>query len=283
MISLVRSFNPRRYSGFIRQPLLNIVGAFIVFVLVLSVTMTYYSYSFIDRIVPQAAVWVGDNFETVFGDIPVLEIENGTIVSPTEVYLKRWNENFAFVIEPVSENVYPILERYENVVILAQKKMVVKFTKDNSLEESEIKTYNLNRVDYFKLSHRGEEVLVDTKSHQLVLTRENVQKTISRVAASLWPFLLVFFFFYYSGAKLIQVFVFSAFSLIFNYRLQAGCSYAQLFIMGVYALVPPTALAVVCSVFHWPIPFFGGVYSLIYVGYLFFAVKAQKGLPSWKE
>ncbi|MBN2483286.1 MAG: DUF1189 family protein [Candidatus Omnitrophica bacterium] len=277
MLGIIKSFNPRAYRGFARQRVTRTIGFFIVVTLLISVVMTYQSYSFINQVVPELGRWVENNFDTIFSDIPTIEIENGKILSPGEFYMKKLNNKFVFIIEPEVEQVYPILERYENVVVLAQKRLLMKFTRNQALEESQMKTYNLGKLSYFKLEQTSEGIQVSIPDHILLLTEENVKNTIEKVASSIYPLLFIFFFFYYNGAKLIQVFLFSLFSLVLNNLMHAGCSYSELFNIGVYALVPPTVLALACSFIPVHIPFFALIYIMAYGVFLGLALKAMKG------
>jgi len=279
MLGIIKSFKPQTYRVFARQRVMRTIGFFLMFVLLVSTVVAYQSYTFVNDLLPYVGMWIEDNFDTIFSEMPLIEIEDGKILAPRELYVQNFNDVFVFIIEPETDNIYPILERYKNVIVLAQKKLLIQFTRDRGIEETQMKTYNLEKMHYFRLERMQEKDGVEVLfgDNRVLLTKDNVKATIEKVTTSVYPFFFIFFFFYYNGAKLIQVFLFSLVSLIMNEILRVGASYGEIFNIGVYALVPPTLMALVCSLLELHIPFFAFGYILVYGLFLFWALKAMKG------
>jgi hypothetical protein len=94
-----------------------------------------------------------------------------------------------------------------------------------------------------------------------------------------FPFLLIIWFGIYSFTKPLHIFIFSLASLIISSAKNIKLPYKQLWNIGAYALVPATCLAAFMDIIGQRIPFFGFIYCILYVVYLFIGIQAVSAKP----
>ncbi len=73
-------------------------------------------------------------------------------------------------------------------------------------------------------------------------------------------------------AKFFHILFFSLVSLVTSSIIGAKLNYRQLFNIGIYAITPSVFLGVLLAIFGRPLPFFGIIYSGVYIIYLIMAV-----------
>ena len=273
MLGLIGSFNPNFYREITKQSLWRSLGFLIVFITIISAIVSYKYTLIVKNMLPQVNSWTQKNLVNIASDFPTIEIEDGSLTLPKDVYIKEWADGFVFVVQPEAENVYPILERYSNVLLLTREKFITKTTKED-FEQSEIKTYNLKKIKFFKITPTNSGLKVFFNNRAVDITPPVVRKLLEKLSLFIYPLLFLFFFSIYGFTKPLQTLIFSLLSLIFNTNLKATLSYRQLLNIGVYALVPSTSLAMVGELSNLKIPLFWVIYLLIYFIYIFLGIKS---------
>ena len=273
MLGLIGSFNPNFYREITKQSLWRSLGFLIVFITIISAIVSYKYTVIVKNMLPQVNSWTQKNLINIASDFPTIEIEDGSLTLPKDVYIKEWADEFVFVVQPEAENVYHILERYSNVLLLTREKFITKTTKED-FEQSEIKTYNLKKIKFFKITPTNSGLKVFFNNRAVDITPLVVRKLLEKLSLFIYPLLFLFFFSIYGFTKPLQTLIFSLLSLIFNTNLKATLSYRQLLNIGVYALVPSTSLAMVGELSNLKIPLFWVIYLLIYFIYIFLGIKS---------
>lgn len=206
--------------------------------LVFTVRFTYDFGKGLDKMIE----WVRQN-------IPPIEIQNGiATVDVKQPYIVE-EGGYVFIIDTTGE--ITSLDKYEKGLLLTKGKFIVK--------ENNAKT------QIFELAHiikDSQKLIID--EHSLGLFRKNV-----------WNFFPVFLIWHYIRlclAKFFHILFFSLVSLVTSSVIGVKLNYRQLFSIGLYAITPSVLLGILLAAFGRPLPFFGIIYSGIYIIYLIMAV-----------
>ena len=281
MLGIIGSFKPGFYKKIVSQPLTKSFGFLALFVIIISAVVSLQLTVFVKDLLPQASSWVNDNFESIIADLPDIAIENGELTAPATAYMREWDvedeTSFSVIIDPEITEYYSILEQYDNVLVLTRRTLIVKSAK--SKVEHEIKTYQLDNIELFKISHIDSGLALTIAENTFNVTAASIGRFLERISLYVYPAALVFFTFAYLFSKMIQVLLFSIASSIFNSQFKAQLNYSQLINIGIYAIVPGTVLALVQEVSGIFIPFYGLVYCAIYIIYLYLGVKSLRQEP----
>ena len=179
MLGLIGSFNPNFYREITKQSLWRSLGFLIVFITIISAIVSYKYTVIVKNMLPQVNSWTQKNLVNIASDFPTIEIEDGSLTLPKDVYIKEWADEFVFVVQPEAENVYPILERYSNVLLLTREKFITKTTKED-FEQSEIKTYNLKKIKFFKITPTNSGLKVFFNNRAVDITPLVVRKLLEK-------------------------------------------------------------------------------------------------------
>jgi hypothetical protein len=274
MAGFIASFNPKLYRQIAEQSFLKSLGFLMLLALFTAAVFSFRFSLSLNRQIPNIKSWAKENLAKIASELPEIEVQNGTLSLPKEKFIKEWGKaEFALIIDPDAENTGAIFEKYRGAVVVTKNRLVTKVERDAG--SAEIKTYSLEKMKLLKVTSLpgGVRVAIDKKDFQITVA--SVNKLLEIVRVSVFPVLVFLLFFWFCFTKLCQVLFFSLFSLVVNASLKAGLTYRQLLNIGIYALVVPTALAAINFFLNERIPFFGLIYILGYLAYLFVAVKAS--------
>lgn len=281
MLGIVGSFNPSFYKKIVKQSLLKSIGFLVVFVFIFTAGISYRYTLYIKAGIPKVIQWFDKNFSYLVSDLPPIEISDGEVVSPEKTYIKEWKDVFVFVIEPNEENLETTLKEYPNVLVLSQRSLSIKTTEPEA-GKSKVETYDLKNIEYLKITPTETGITVNFETNEIEVTPATLERISQKISGFIYPVIFLWFFLVYCFTKPLQLLIFSIISLLFNSNLKSSLSYKQLLNIGTYALVPPTSLAVIKDVIGLRIPLFFVVYSLVYIIYLFWGIKAVS-TEVWKE
>mgnify|MGYP001607289099 CR=1 FL=1 len=280
MAGIFKSWNIDNYKDIARQPVFKSLGFLLIFIMIfsafISLKLTFNAkagFSWANSLVNQ-------KLESALSELPAIEIKNGILVLPIEPYTKKWEDDFALIIEPKTEDGVSILQNYNNCLLLTRKSFILKTT-DAAQGTSKIQITKLEKFGYLKIRPIQSGLKISlANSKDFVLTPASVAKLLRMIQFFVWPVIFLGLFFWYSFTKLLQVCIFSLFSSIFNVILKAQLSYKALLNIGAYAIVPPTCLAAAKEIFSLKMAYFGVVYIIIYLTYLYLIIKSNKGEQS---
>ncbi|UCC95802.1 MAG: DUF1189 family protein [Candidatus Omnitrophota bacterium] len=275
MLGIIKGFYPPFYKKIAKQSFAKSFGFLVVFVIIVSAIVSYKNAMSLKSMFPQINRWVGQNLGNIVSDLPPIEIQNGSLTLPKQTYVKEWKDEFAFIVDPYTENMYSRLERHDNVLLLTKDKLIIKST-ESDIKESEINTYSLKDVKFLKVVPTETGLKVTLEQRDFNVTPTTIKNVLEKSHLFFFPIALFWFCFMYGLGKLLHLFMFSLVSLIIKASLKAPLSYTHLLNIGVYALVPPTVAAVALHASGIVIPFFPLIYITIYVTYLFSGINASK-------
>ncbi|MBN2120795.1 MAG: DUF1189 family protein [Candidatus Omnitrophica bacterium] len=275
MFGLTGSFNSKFYSKIAKQPLGKSVGFLILFIALISLVLSLKHVGDLKSKVPEVTAWVHKNFENIISDLPDIEVKDGKLTLPRNPYIKEWDDKFAVIIRPQDDNFYGVLEGKANAFVLSKTKMAIKSTKSD-FEQSEIKTYSLEQIEYLKISRieSGLEVTFGAKAFEV--TPPTIESFLRKMFLYVYPIAFLWLLLAYSFVKTSHLLIFSIFSAIVNNQLKASLDYANLINIGIYALVPPVVLAVVFEVLGLKVPMFWLIYCVVYGLYLYLGIKSTQ-------
>lgn len=276
MLGIVKSFKPSFYKNIYNQSLGRSYGFLVVFVLLISLLISSGSIFYVNKSLPKAYDWIDRNFQYIINDLPQIKIENGQLTRPQTRFLKEWDEGFVFLVVPQKDDYFSIINEYENIALLTQDSLILKFDKGNQ-GQSEIKTFDLARIELLSLTpgSRGLNILFKDKTFDF--NESSIKKFLRRLIPILFPIFFIYFFFLYLVIKPLQVVIFSLGALIINNLTKAKLSYKQLLNIGVYAMVPPVLIVLFLQFLN--IHFFI-LYVIIYFVYLYFGISSVKELTN---
>ena len=187
-------------------------------------------------------------------NLPVIEIQNGVVSADVRQPYKIIEEDFALIIDTTGE--VTSLDEYQRGILLMKNRVIYK--------ESDVKTetYDLLNIQTLRIDENFMKAL-----------RKNAVWIIS-------PFMLIFLYIRFCLAKFFHIFIFSAISLITSSIVDIKLSYKQLFNIGIYAITPSVALGTILGILGIQPPFFGIIYSGLYIIYLIIAVLNCKEKPT---
>lgn len=284
MIGIVKSFDPKFYKTIAKQKLGKSFGFLCVFILILSAVISFKWTANIKASLPEINSWVRKNFEEIISDLPEIEIKDGKLIAPETNYIKKFEGEFALIVEPDEEKVYSLMKNFPNAIVLTESKLVIKNTKSRGVQ-AEIKETNLSEVAYFKVTPYQEGLEITTSQNSQNKFKVNpviIKSLLGKFTLIFFPACFLFLLIVFFLRKLILVLFFSLVSLIIKSSLNQRLSYKNLFTIGIYAMIPPTCLVVIVELLGLRIPLFWVVYSSIYIVYLFLAIKTEEG-ETWIE
>lgn len=284
MSGIVKSFDPKFYKSIAKQSFGKSFGFLVVFILILSAVISFKWTANIKATLPEINSWVRKNFEEIIADLPEIEIKNGKLTAPQTNYIKKFEDEFALIVEPDEEKVYSLMKNFPNAIVLTESKLVIKNTKNRGVQ-AEIKETDLGEVAYFKVTPYQERLEITTSQNSQDKFKVNpviIKSLLEKFTLIFYPICFLFLLFTLFLRKLVLVLLFSLVSLIINSNFNQPLSYKNLFTIGIYAMVPPTCLAVIVELLGVRIPLFWIVYSSIYIVYLFLAIKIKEG-QTWTE
>ena len=282
MKGIIGSFSPSFYKKIALQPMTRSFGFLLGFILIISAVFSFQLTLVVKGLLPQASTWINDNFESIIADLPDITIENGELTQPQEPYVREWDieedeTNFAVIVDPAIADYYSVLDEYDNALVLARRMLVIKSTKSEF--QHEIKTYELDNIELFMISHIPSGLALTIGDNTFQLTPVSIKRFLDRISLYVYPAGLVFFTLAYLFSKMVQVLLFSIASSLFNAQCKAGLNYNQLINIGIYAIVPGTLAAVIQEVTGFIMPFYWLVYCIIYAVYLYLGVRALRQEP----
>ncbi len=275
MWGAIGSFNPEFYPKIAKQSVAKSIGFLAVFIIIISAVFSYKYTRIIRRHIPEAVLWIEDNFKNIIYGLPVIEIKDGELIFPKEPFSKRMDKNFAFAIEPDNDKFYQAVDKYQSAVVLGERKFAVKNAEGVS-GRAKINVYSLKDIKYLKITHIKKGLRAAVEKGGIDITPYTIRYFFDKVSVFIFPFLFIWFASVYFFTKPLQIFFFSIFSLIFNTSLKASFNYKQLLNINIYALVPPTTLAIIAGLMSLRIPFFWVVYSGTYITYIFLGMREAK-------
>ena len=270
---LIESFSPQFYKKIAYQSLRKSIFFLILFIVIISAIISFKATIIIKKRLPVAISWIEKNLKDLASDLPEIEIKKGEVVSPTTTYIKKWDNNFVFVIEPTKEKRGFFLHQYPNAGVLAKKQFFLKISKPGG---ADIKSYNLTNVNYLKVSPTLKGIEVITQNRSFFITSESVRNFSKKISPFLYPLVFFYFLSWYGMNKPLHILIFSLISSLINNNLKAPLNYRELLNVGVYAIVPPTFLGLANDLIGVKIPLFWFFYSLIYTWFIFKAIKVIK-------
>lgn len=273
MSGMIGSFKPNFYRKVVNQSLRRSSGFLILFIIVISLVISFKNTLDIKEVLPDVEVWVKQNLEELIINLPTIEIEEGALTLPEDPYVKEWGDRFAFVVEPKQVDAYALLETHPNAVVLTHKKLITKTSKSYG-EQSKIEIYDLKNVKFFKINSIESGLRITTEHKEFNITRLTIRGFFEKLNLFLYPLMFLLFFSIYIFTMPLQILIFSPISLIINTRLKAALSYKQLLNIGIYALVPCVSLSIVGDLLGLRISLSWVIYVLIYMVYLFLGIKS---------
>ena len=272
MFGMFGAFDPGFYPKIARQSIGRSVGFILVFVLIISALVSI-KYTFVALSgLSIAKKWVVDNMPKLASELPAISVDKGSIVEPKKVFIKEYGKQFALIVEPDAQNASAAIAAYPNAALLTQQQLITKQTNANSAS-ADIKTYNLENRS-FTITPGADGFKVSFEQRQFDIVPKAINRIIDIGSMFIFPVLLIIWFSIYSFTKPLHVFLFSLVSLVIMAVLKTRLTYKELWNIGVYALVPATCLAAFMDILGLRILFFPLFYSLLYVCYLYMAIKA---------
>ncbi len=277
MQEIFKCFNPKFYKDIVTQSFLKSWLFLVVFILIFSgiigIKASLFFVSALDVFTKTAiGMWQSQSVE----EIPAIEIKDNQLVMPMQAYIKEFNlddkkDVFAFAIEPDLLKVNSVLEKYNNIVLIAKDKFIVKQKKtDNSFEQ---KTNMYESVNYFKLVFSKDvlKFILDKKTFDI--TPAVIHKWMGIVKVFSFPVVWLFVFIWFNFTKIIQILIFSLFAKLFALILKVDLEYKSLLNICVYAIVPATLISVFAIVFNVSLLASPIVYIPVYLISVYFGVK----------
>ena len=277
MFGMFGAFNPHFYPKIAKQSIGRTIGFILVFVLIISACVSIRYTALVLSGFSAANKWVSENLGKIASEFPVVSMDKGAIIEPKQTFVKEYEQKFAFIIEPDPAAAGAMIEKFPNLALLTQKKLIVKQTKDSG-GTSEIKNYNMENSS-FTITPNASGFKVIFQQKQFELKPQTVKKWLGVISIFVFPFLLIIWFGIFCFTKPLQIFIFSLASLIISSVMNAKLPYKQLWNIGAYALVPATCLAAFMDMIGLRIPFFPLIYCIIYVVYLYIGIKAVSAKP----
>ncbi len=274
MFGLIGAFDTKHYGKIYKQSVGRSVGFLVVLALIISAVLSV-RYSFV-VISGFSAVrsWAHSDLGKIASEFPAVEVDKGVLVEPKGSFTKDLGGKLYIVIEPDPEAAKAVADKYENLVLLTQKKFLTKQTAGRNAS-SEVKTYDLQEKS-FKLSSRPDGFLLSMDGKTFALTPQVVDKWFRVVSWLVYPFMLIILWGIYAVIKPLHVFIFSLVSWIICLLTDVKLSYKELWNIGSYAIVPAVCVAVLVGLTGKMFAFFPAIYILLYIAYLYLAVKSVK-------
>lgn len=242
------------------------------FLLFLALFLTFKSsynlYKFSQELIRNSPVF----FERL-RDLPEIKIEKGEVILPKEKFVKEWG-SFSLTINREGE-IPSYLEKSEKTNLVLLRKQAIWKTP----QKTEI--YDLSGINYFNFRfNQANFPVVELNGKTLQLTTEGMKSFANCLVPLISPFLLIFTFFALFVGKSIQIFLFSLLSLIINKVKKLKLTYSNILNIGIFALIPALIFETIIKLINLKIPYFGLVYSIIYLvflipGLLKFRIKPQ--------
>lgn len=260
---IIKSFNPKFFKEIAFQTLGKSLKYFITLLLLLALVLSIkYSITFA-RIIHEAKEALPTIFERL-KEIPEITIKNGELTSPKEFYSTRW-EGGGLIIDPFGSPAYYLESPPgKGYIIILKDKLIFQES------DMESRTYDLSQLKYFNLKfNEGEKFLtLAANGWQFDLTPEKVKNWANKLILILFPVIFIFVFLFLWIGKLIQVFIFSLFSLILNKVKKTGLNYSSLLNIGIFALTVPLILETLIKLSGIKVPHFGFFYYGLYLVFL---------------
>lgn len=262
---ILASFNFNFYQEIAFQSLKKSFKFLALFLLLIALILTlrysYDFYKFSREIVEMAPI-----FLERLKDFPEIKIEKGEVILPKEKFVEKWPD-FSLIIdregkiEDYLEEDY--LEERESALILLKNKAIWKSPRETRI-------YSLLGINYFgfKFDQEKEIPILSFNGQVFQLTQEKIKFWADRIIPIIPPFLFIFTFLSLFIAKSIRILIFSLLSLIINKVKKLNLAYSNLLNIGIFALIPPLIFETVVKLADLKIPYFGLIYSLLYLAFL---------------
>lgn len=275
MQDIIKSFNFKFYKEIVNQPFLKSWVFLVVFILIFTgmvgIKASLFFVSALDSMTKASfEIWQ----KQAVGEMPEIEIKNNELVSPNMTYIKEFKidkEEIAFVVEPDSAptKVNPVLDKYNNILLITKDKLIVKQKKtDNTFEQ---KTNLFKKIDYFKMVFGKDVIKLIFDKKTIDITPEVINKWVGIIKVFCFPIFWVFIFIWFNFTKMLHVLIFSLAAKLFSVILKANLEYKKLLSICVYAIIPSTVISVLAIIFGFP--FLTFFYMPVYLIYIYFGIK----------
>jgi hypothetical protein len=187
--------------------------------------------------------------------VPSITITQGkvSIKEPVPYFINVPEKNTPFAIIDTSGQITS-LEKTSALLLLTDSKLIIKNSR------SEARAFDLAEID---------TITIDQK-----VLREWIDSFDSLFPVILFPFVLLFSFFFH----IIQVLVSAGIGTLFAKKVQANLNYKALIRLSAVSFTPAIILQTVHALLDIPFPYRTPVSFLISLGYLYYAVGSNAGI-----
>lgn len=258
-------FNPYFYKEIILQPLKRSFKFLAFFLLFLALFFTFrYSYDFyqfLSKITETFPIFIEK-----LKDFPEIRVEKGKLISPKEKFIQEFADSHFFIIDPQGE----ISDYLEGEAFILLKDRVI-------FRGVETEIFPLSEIGDFNLKFNQQKTLaLEFNGRTFELTAEKIKFWRNRLIPIIFPFLFIFTFISFFIEKTIRILFFSLISLIVNKIKKLNLSYSNLLNIGIFALIPPLIFETIIKLPGLKIPYFGIIYSILYLAFLIIGLLKSK-------